>query len=666
MALLAVAPTCGTVASDDIPAVRSAVDTNSIIRKYSVNRRVADFPTNEDLSTPEAAYANLNRKVASEGWDAFRGLSTRAIRERIDRDLNSRLLKGKPLPKERAAEYAGAEVLEVWCSGSNACVIARFPSAGGSVRFDSRAFALVEERWFNTGEDIEDTLEAARQSAQRGLAYEEAEGRLKRRSPIANPEQHLRPFVDFLRSSAEEPLEFLLRAVATHKLVLMGEVHHRPRYWEFNRSLVCEGAFAHQVGAIYMELPSNDQSLVEQFLANPKYEPQPIIEMLQDMLWMGWPDQPMLNFFKAVWEANQSLPDQQKLRIVLVDMARPWKEIASREDWRKYDGDRNEIMAANVQYDMREHEADRRHALFIVGWLHATKHLFAPGGEPIKSAGWRLREALGETNVFAVFPHCPVMSNMGQVQGRLALGLFDSAFAALTNRPMAFPLDRGPFGELPFDASALDFLTTSSYAAGFDAYLYLGPLEDETFSPLIPGFYTDEFVLELDRRHRLDSGQGLKEAYGFSKLDAATFARWMGNTWGKPRREWSAFHLGPVGAWQSGDAPVKGSLAKSAWISKGQATPEAALETILWAMRQGDRPSFQACLPPGIEMKAEEFDLEREKVGAALSFAIVSKEKVSEGEVILGVDLATENGHQRVRIIMKQMQGSWRYIENAQ
>jgi hypothetical protein len=644
----------------------SAATNTPTLKTYTVGIKVSAFPTNENLSTPQAAYANLNRKVAREGWDAFRDLSTRAVRESLDRDPKARSLKGKPLPKERAAQYAGAEVLEVWCLDRVASVIAKFPSADGSNRFDYRGFAWEDQRWLNTGEGIADTLDAARESAQTGLAYDETQEKLKDRPSIAEPERHLRPFVDFLRSSAEEPRGFLLRAVATHQVVLLGEVHHRPPYWAFNQSLVRAKAFAERVGVIYLELPGNDQALVDQFLAGPKCDPQPIIEVLRDMLWAGWPDQPMLDFFKAVWEVNQSLPQRQQLRVVLVDLARPWKAIASREDWRKYDGDRNEIMAANVQRDLRAHAKDGRHALFIVGWMHATKNLSTPGGEPIQSMGWRLGETLGATNVFAVFPHCPVMSNVGEVEGRLALGLFERAFAAMTNRPMAFPLDHGPFGQLPFDAASLDFLTPSSYAAAFDAYLYLGPLEDEVFSPLIPGFYTDEFVLELDRRHRLDSGQGLKAAYGFSKLDAESFVQWMGNTWGQPRREWSAFQLGPMDAWQSGGNSPKGSLAKSAWSSKGQATPEASLETMLRAMSQGDRQSFQACLPPGAKLDDEEFDREREKGRAAVSFAIVSKETISEGEAILGVDLAAESGHHRVRIIMKKMEGNWRCAGNAE
>jgi hypothetical protein len=104
--------------------------------------------------------------------------------------------------------------------------------------------------------------------------------------------------------------------------------------------------------------------LVEQFLAAPKYDPQPLIEMLRDNLWMGWPDQAMLEFFKAVWEANQALPKERRLRVVLVDVERPWKQITKRGDWKKYDVERNQFMADNVLRDLREHSADPRDGEF--------------------------------------------------------------------------------------------------------------------------------------------------------------------------------------------------------------------------------------------------------------------------------------------------------------
>jgi hypothetical protein len=116
---------------------------------------------------------------------------------------------------------------------------------------------------------------------------------------------------------------------------------------------------------------------------------------------------------------------------------------------------------------------------------------------------------------------------------------------------MAFPLDRGPFGEQIFDAS-LDVPTTDSFSKGYQAYLYLGPLENEVFSPLIPGFFSDDFVQEAERRCRIMSGKGLVEADGIKRLDGESIIDRLSKTWGQPRADWSVSRLGPLRAWEKG------------------------------------------------------------------------------------------------------------------
>jgi hypothetical protein len=515
------------------------------VRTYGVGKKVTGFPTTEDFSTPEAAYATMHRVWAAEGDGAWARLCVRELAGRVP------ALPKKPLPAQRAERLLNAEIVEVSLyRETNAAVFARM-NLGGKEGIDMRSLRREEGRWLNHGNDVAGTLEEARKRFARRCAYVEAKEKLASRPAVANPQEHVRPFVEFLQREAAEPQEFLLHALAKHRVVILGEVHHRPRYWDFNARLVRSPEFGRRAGVIYLELPRNNQSLVDQFLAAPKHDPQPVIETLRDMLWMGWPDQPMLDFFKAVWEANHALPKAQRVRIVLVDMARPWQQIQQRKDWAKYEVDRDQFMAENILRDLGEHAAEPRQALFMVGYGHAMVDLARPGGEPMKTAGWHLREALGATNVFAIFPHSPVISNNGQVGGRLALGLFETAFAALTNRPMAFPLDRGPFGGLVFDAS-LDELTADPFRKGYQAYLYLGPLEEEVFSPLIPGFYTEEFVKELDRRSRVMNGRGLVQAEGVKTADAKGFIEWMGQSWGQPRREWSARQLGPLNAWEWG------------------------------------------------------------------------------------------------------------------
>lgn len=576
------------------------------VRAYTINRKVRDFPTNEDLSTPEAAYASLTRAEVAEGDAAFSRLSVSELARTMP------LAPKKPMAVEEAEKCLEAEVLEVNVyRETNAVVFAR-KNFGGKERMDVRLLAPENGRWLNHGNYVLETLDEARSLFSRQSSIEDAKIKLESRPPIANPQEYLRPFVEFLRREAEDPRKFLLQALADHRVVILGEVHHRPRYWAFNCTLVRDKAFAERAGVIYMELPGNDQTLVDQFLAAPKYDPQPVIEMLRDNWQGGWPDQPMLDLFKAVWEVNQGLPREQRLRIVLTDMPQPWKDIKTRADWNQRDWDRNQIMADNVLRDLREHSGDPRHALFIVGYMHAAENP-APtllGVEPWKPTGWRLCEKLGRTNVFAIFPHSPVLANEGGViNGRIALGLFETAFSALANRPMSFPLDHGPFGEQVFDAS-LDEPSTEPFNHFFQAYLYLGSVEDETLSPLIPNFYTADYLKEVDRRLQLSQGKGLREM-GLQRLDAANFIEFVGEEegqWGVPRPEWSARSLGPLSAWEFGaDWKQKMVAVKIRnWPQNEVAIRKEALR-LFDAIRQADyeHPGYYLSFPsPDVEYGA--------------------------------------------------------------
>ncbi len=513
------------------------------VRVYEVNKKISDFPEKEDFSTPESAYAAINRVLAE--WRS--GPAWQRVSVKRKAGIFS---KQKEEKAKSTYEWLNAWIVEVRIfKNTHAVVIAEVPSKGEQPLIDKRSVELENGKWLNAGQSCFRDIEAARAHFARKCA------RLigKRARPrIDDPDNYLKPFVEFLKNNDQQPKPFVMKALAKYKVTIMGEIHHRPRYWSFNSSLVAEPDFTKSIGAIYLELPSNNQELIDKFLAGKECDTKLVIEMQRDMLWLGWPDKPMLDFFVAVWKANQS--SEKKLRIVLVDMQRPWEKIQQRGDWSKYDFDRDKLMAQNIIQDINNHKEDKRNGFFIVGVGHTGLNLkYIDEDSPVKMAGWYLKEALGAENVYAFFQHRCVSTNMGRVDGRLCLGLFDSAFAALGNKPMAFPLDVGPFGKEQYDASP-DQPVQCSYRDGFSAYLYLGPLEDEIFSPLIEGFYTDEFVKELERRHRLMFGKGWAEAYGIKESNAKSFISWMsgkGGSWGRPRK-WRN-ELGPIDAWMYGD-----------------------------------------------------------------------------------------------------------------
>jgi hypothetical protein len=544
----------GSACDSSNPGSTLAAPSNSISppprlqaedRVYPVGRRLRDFPEKEDLSTPEAAVASYRRAYV-------RGDSLRPYLVKRHAALQPSEPSGKPLPEVHARSWLNQEIIEVQIhEGNSAAVFSWQPGFWGAY-FDATFLELHKGNWLRDGSHESDSIHIARADFANWCRYRDREA--ARRAPVKNPERHLEPFVSFLRAEGEDPQAFVLDALAKHRLVIMGEVHHRPQYWAFNTSLVQAASFPRNVGVIYLELPSADQAMVDEFLSSSRLDPQPVVEMMRDMLWPGWPDQPTLDFFISVWKVNQSLAPEQKLRIVLVDPRAAWRDVHQREDAVAGEVSRDREMADIILQDLQAHRHDPRHGLFIVGVMHARLGWSHYNGHSWVTSGSRLRTKLGPQAVYAIHQHRPVRFSYSERTQRPALGLFDTAFAALDCRPIAFPLTHGPFGQLPLD----DFQdgwpeTTDSYRDAFSAYLYLGPLENETFSPLIPGFYTDEFVRELDRRSRLlKGGKGLVERIGLARLDGASVTAWQSETWGKPRASWSAARLGPITRWHQG------------------------------------------------------------------------------------------------------------------
>jgi hypothetical protein len=519
----------------------------SPIRSYTVNKRVSDFPPLRDLSTPEAAYATIMRDFMATGasgseWSEI-SVSQMHGTER------------EQVSPERASNCLDAQIQEVIIYKERLATVVAKMRERDTVGYDQRFLFYANGRWLNSGQDaLASTIGEARDNFLRKsermykiLLHEQKRREFLKKQPVADPNSYLKPYVEFLQKQGRRPHSFMMEAFGKYQLVVMGEIHNRPTYWSFNAELVRDPAFAKTVGTIYMELPSNHQESIDRFLVQDTCEKELVIQMLRDFFELGWPCKPTLDFFVAVWQVNQKLPSDMKLRIRLVDMQRPWEKIQKKEDWQAYNVDRDQFMAWNVLDDIRS-KNDKRNGFFIVGMMHAMEGLYIDEETQRSSAGQRLKQALGD-QLFTVFQHAPVMTDRGETSGRLALGLIDSAFAKLGDKPIAFTLEEGPFGRLPFDGMP-DADVYGTFDDGYDAYLYLIPLEDEILSPLIEGFYCDEFMPEIDRRCRLmNDGKPL-----FSDINLPTTERVIkmrADYWGQPR-SWIQ-DLGPENAWHYGD-----------------------------------------------------------------------------------------------------------------
>jgi beta-lactamase regulating signal transducer with metallopeptidase domain len=534
-----------TNSSEKSPAVQVEGEG---MRVYKLDKRVSDFPPTADFSTPEAAYATIMRDYMATGASGAEWSKISANKE-----LNDPGRTVKPKMKEK---YLNARIVEVRIYKDRMARVFAEMKEDGKTGYDQYSLILHDGQWLNSGQDgLAPTLKAARNTFAIKCArlyrknlkkLGESVAARWNRPPISDHEEYLKPYVDFLKKEGTEPHAFMMKAFKKYELVTMGEVHHRPDYWAFNTELVRDPAFAESVGTIYLELPLNHQENIDRFLSQATCEKEIVIDMLRDMMEFGWICQPTLDFFVAVWQVNQKLPSNKKLRIRLVDMERPWEKIQERKDLQQYRVDRDLFMAENILKDRQTRQGKQRHGFFIAGMMHTMAGFYyADQATRRGSAGWNLKQVLGN-QLFSVFQHVPVSTNKGRVSGRLALGLIDAAFARLGDRPIAFILQKGPFGKLPFDGMP-DADVYGNFCDGYDAYLYLVPLENELRSPPIEGFYSKEFTSEIDRRNQLMYGKPLHESIATSEGMTASRASFCGQP-----RSWTR-SLGPENAWHHGE-----------------------------------------------------------------------------------------------------------------
>jgi hypothetical protein len=161
---------------------------------------------------------------------------------------------------------------------------------------------------------------------------------------------------------------------------------------------------------------------------------------------------------------------------------------------------------AKIIYNYLNSNTDKRNSLFIVGLDHARK---SSPNLP-KKTGTLLKQLMGK-NVFSITSHTMISDNAHWL-GKVRYGLFDCVFEKNKNKPVAFDLKNSPFGKEPFDMlQDVRFeYGCGNYEDFYDGYLFLCPLEKESYEYELKELFTPAFVEELKRRAYISNSN---EAY---------------------------------------------------------------------------------------------------------------------------------------------------------
>ncbi|BDX38724.1 hypothetical protein CYCD_20790 [Tenuifilaceae bacterium CYCD] len=483
-----------------------AQNTNSDFKTTVINKKIIEYLDRFDLSSVLSTLVTLKYTEANGRDGLYRSI---CLKRNISYWPESNSINSA-VPEKKRMEILNQEIKEIITyKDSVACSILRKDSA-----YRIRYYELDNGDWLVGAEDVRYSMEDARK-----LFHSLAEGLLqaqKRSKLVLKMPTDTLSFLDYIDKNKKDPTDFILDALKRYKIVVYGEIHNRPPSWELCRDVIRSKSFSENAGTIFLELSAHKQQQIDLFLESKTLD----VSLIQDVFHETFDDQfwaGMYDFLIDVWNINQDLNSNSKIRVIAVDIPRPYSFLRTSDDFlnhfQKFES-RDSFMAETIENYLNK-STDKRNSLFIVGAMHVCKSF--------QSAGSLLTNKFSNDSVYSIFTHCPIISNDGNIPGLIRGGIFDYAFYKYGNTPIAFSLKNSPFGKEPFDAfTEISYSNkTGCFSDNFDAYIFLGSLSNEITDRILFEVYTPDFISELKRRCDLQN-LSFKEYYGISEPNRAS------------------------------------------------------------------------------------------------------------------------------------------------
>ena len=263
---------------------------------------------------------------------------------------------------------------------------------------------------------------------------------------------------------AQDPVADITKLFDTYRIVMVGEIHGCTQEWKLLDKLVAAPGFADRVNDIVMEFGNaRYQDVMDRYIAGENVPIGQVQAAWQDTVGAYGPVSPLYaEFYAAVRAANQKLPKERRIRVLLGDPPINWDRVRTTDD-REYVGlflpFRDDFYASVVRYQVL---AKKQKALLIMGEGHFRRIARRPG--LIES---ELLAAFVQPYVIA--PGSNVVGGYNDLDARFdrmqAPSLIDMKTSWVGNIPLRNPRGGAPEG---------------TWGQTADAYLYLGPRDTIT------------------------------------------------------------------------------------------------------------------------------------------------------------------------------------------
>lgn len=339
-------------------------------------------------------------------------------------------------------------------------------------------------------------------------------------------EDALLPYVQVLRDRGESPRDYVLEQLQRHDLLIFDDaLHSAVEPFDFYRELVADTAFTRLVSCIFLEvIPVNRQQCLDAYMTSVPEQPELLYPAFQDdFSGFGWPYQTYFDLLHAVYTANRTLPEKERLRVIAVSNPAYWCDLQAPADvdqFRKGLAGRDYDMYKQIMAGLDNFRSGKK-GVFLTNTRHAYTGIKRRDGAYFWDTGTFFRQWHPHKTVSIRF-HGPALymearrtegstpaTTEGMEQfsyrwGRMADGLWDRAFEALGNRPLAVPLAGTAFGRDTYVGNHMvSCAPGQTMSDAYDAVIFLAPLEKWRKCAVTDAIYTPPFRREMVRRYRL-------------------------------------------------------------------------------------------------------------------------------------------------------------------
>lgn len=343
----------------------------------------------------------------------------------------------------------------------------------------------------------------------------------------AEPDSPLQPYVEVLRRHGQAPVPFVVGKLETFDLLVFDDaLHTAVEPFDFYQQLVKDEAFQRKRPAIFLEvIPSNKQRHLDNYLAAAEDDPQLLYPAFQDDAnGLGFPYKTYFDFLRTVRTVNQRLPKEARLKVLGVGSPTFWAEVQAPRDLeqlRKSLASYDHHMYATIRDELDQFRSHRK-GVFLTNTRHGYKGIKRKDGQLF----WNATTFFAERHpgkAYSIRLHNVTLSVLGTKEPpagapktaegrermeykfvRMSRGLWDSAFRANGDQPVAFPIAGNVFGAEPYVGNhQAEALPDQKMQDAYDAVIFLAPIEKLRQTALVDFLYTPTYRQELKRRYRI-------------------------------------------------------------------------------------------------------------------------------------------------------------------